>query len=194
MITFSIRPTCPVAFQNTCMPSALITGGSMNGRIPSEYSSGERRIRYARRTYASGIAISTASAAELVGDRQAPHDRVRQPGSVHSSAYHASENPSGGKSMYRFSLIGPDGDDDERRHQEHDREAVTTIHLSARIRRASACATRSEPTIPTTTSDSAVRKIAIAAANGTFALNDAWSEMKTDSVQCSGRPRIAAMR
>ncbi len=32
-----------------------------------------------------------------------------------------------------------------------------------------------KPTIATTTSDSTVRKIAIAAANGTFALADAWS-------------------
>ena len=35
MITFSIRPTCPVASQNTCIPSALMIGGSMNGKIPS---------------------------------------------------------------------------------------------------------------------------------------------------------------
>ena len=50
-----------------------------------------------------------------------------------------------------------------------------------------------KPTIPTTTSDSTVRKIAIVAANGTFAFADAWSAMNTESVQCSGRPRKNAM-
>ena len=95
--------------------------------------------------------------------------------------------------MYRFSLI----DTTATTRSGATRNAivnVVTIHFSARIRRSSASATRSSVTIPTTTRDSAVRKIAIAAANGTFALNDAWSEMNTDSVQCSGRPRIAAIR
>ena len=35
MITFSIFPTWPVESQNTCIPSALMIGGSMKGRMPS---------------------------------------------------------------------------------------------------------------------------------------------------------------
>ena len=49
-------------------------------------------------------------------------------------------------------------------------------------------------TAPTTTSDKTVRKRDIAAAKGTFALNEAWSEMNTESVQCSGRPRIEEIK
>ena len=50
-----------------------------------------------RRMYASGIAISTASAAEIVAIVTLYRIDVLQPESVKSCAYHESENPSGGK-------------------------------------------------------------------------------------------------
>ena len=48
MITFSIWPTWPTRFQNTSAPTALITGGSMNGSTPSPMSSPLPRGRWVR--------------------------------------------------------------------------------------------------------------------------------------------------
>ncbi len=50
-----------------------------------------------RSTYASGVAISTASAALVAAIVRLYRIDVRQPESVNSCAYHESENPSGGK-------------------------------------------------------------------------------------------------
>ncbi len=45
MTTFSTLPTWPTRFQNTSIPTAEMTGGSMNGNTPSANSAGARRGR-----------------------------------------------------------------------------------------------------------------------------------------------------
>jgi hypothetical protein len=93
-----------VVAQKVRKPSAVMTGGRMNGARPSSWKICAHGAIRRHRNQASGSAMATARAAAVTASSSEAISAARQPGSVKICAYQESEKPTGGNARSCFSL------------------------------------------------------------------------------------------
>ena len=90
-------PNRPTVAQKDRKPSAVMTGGRMNGAMPRMRNTLAQGATRRHRNHDSGRAMATAIAAEVTASVTEWISAARHSGSVKICAYQAAEKPRGGK-------------------------------------------------------------------------------------------------